>query len=159
MIALKPQTREEKRAAKRAVSVMLSVVLLGVIVLSFTGAGAAQGYYNDTSGVVQPDSPSQANVSNIVSQIVELPPSFIGTGVQDPSGTGFQGVLLTGLVFAGVSVGAMAGAGVGTVGGTVLGSLVAYGLVDLGYAPEWTKILLLIGIGIITFSAFRRVLE
>jgi len=54
---------------------------------------------------------------------------------------------------------AMAGTGVGAIGGSILGVVAAYGFVDLGFAPEWLKPLLLIGVGTLAFVMFRRVLD
>jgi outer membrane lipoprotein SlyB len=135
--------------------------LVAVALLALTAPSVAQNatYYNNSSAVVQTDSPSEANLTTIVDAAVSLSPSLIGTGEQDPSGTGFQGILLTGLVFGGVALGSMAGTRIGAVGGTVLGSFVSYAFVDLGYAPAWLKPLLLIGIGTVAFLMFRRVLE
>lgn len=137
----------------------LTAAVLIALLATTAGVAAANhsNYYNNSSGVVQPDSPSNATLSNIVGLAVELTPDIIGTGEQDPSGSGFEGVLLTGLVFAGVTVAIMAGTGMGSVGGTILGAVVSYGLVDLGFAPPWVKTVLLFCIGVLAFVMFKRV--
>jgi len=140
------------------------VTIIGfMIVLAFGLAGVAAGqnasYYNNSSGVVQSDGPENATLENVLDAAVSLSPSLIGTGEQDPSNTGFQGFLLTGLVYGGVTVAAMAGTGIGMVGGSILGIFASYAFVDLGYAPGWIKPLLLIGVGTAAFLMFRRVVD
>jgi hypothetical protein len=135
------------------VAVIVAVALVAVI----PAAGA--DYYNNSSGVVQSDGPENATLDNILDAAVSLSPSLIGTGEQDPSNTGFQGFLLTGLVYGGVTLMAMAGVGIGAVGGSVLGILASYAFIDLGYAPVWIKPLLLIGVGAAAFLMFRRVVD
>lgn len=144
---------------RRSVGLAAGFLALAIVVTSIMSPVAAQGYYNNSSGVVVDDTPENATLSNIVSLAVDLSPSLFGVGEQDPSGTGFQGFLLVGLVFAGVSAGMIGGAGTGPIGGLVLGSLVSYGLVDLGFAPAWIKPLLLFGVGLLAFVAFQRVLR
>jgi len=138
-------------------------ILVGIALLVIGAAvatpAAGQSYYNNSTGIVSSDSPRNATLSNIVDVAVSVSPTLIGTGEQDPSGTGFEGVLLTGIVFAGSALAAMARTRVGPVGGAILGAVVSYGLVDLGYAPAWVKPLLLFGIGAIVFVSFRRVLR
>jgi len=124
-----------------------------------TAQQAQVDYYNNSSGVVQSNVSSNATFDNILEQAVSLSPSFIGTGDVDPSGTGFEGVLLVGLVFATVSLGTMLETRIGPMGGLVVGTIVAYGLVDAGFAPPWVKPLLLIGIGGLAVAAFRRVIQ
>jgi len=134
------------------------VILLLTIGLLIPSQGAA-GYYNNSSGVVNDDTPENATLDNMIGLFVELSPSIIGTGDQDPSGTGFQGILLVGLVYGTVTVGAMMGTGIGAIGGSILGILTSYGLVDLGYAPAWIKPLLLFGVGVVAFVMFQRIFE
>jgi len=144
---------------------LIALNLLTLPVVVFGGVGAAQSgytpvpYYENESGVVQSDGPQNATLDNILDAAVSLTPTLIGTGEQDPSNTGFQGFLLTGLVFGGVAVAAMAGTGIGAVGGSILGIFASYAFVDLGYAPVWIKPLLLMGIGTIAFLMFRRILD
>ncbi len=149
--------QKKKQQKRRALGVVAGMVALALVSTALLGPVAAQaGYYNNSSGVVQSDVPENTTLENILDLAVELSPSLFGVGEQDPSGSGFQGVLLVGLVFAGVSGGLIGAAGVGPIGGTILGSLVSYGLVDLGFAPQWVKPLLLFGIGTLAFVMFRR---
>jgi len=67
--------------------------------------------------------------------------------------------LLVGLIFATVSMGTMIETRIGPIGGLVVGTIVAYGLVDAGFAPPWVKPLLLFGIGALAFVAFQRVVR
>jgi len=147
-----------KEHKRRALTVVFGFVSLGLVTTLLLGPAAAQaGYYNNTSGVVQSDVPEDATLENILDLAVELSPSVFGVGEQDPSGSGFEGVLLVGLAFGGVSAMMIGAAGVGPIGGTILGSLVSYGLVDLGFAPQWAKPMLLFGIGVLAFVMFRRI--
>lgn len=152
-------TRDNSQTSARIMALVVFASVVAVALAAGPAAGADVDYYNNSSGVVQPDSPENATLDNIVGMAVDLAPSFIGTGEQDPSGSGFQGVLLTGTALAFVAVGAMIGAGIGTIGGTILGLAVSYGLVDAGFAPEWMKVLLLFGLGIVVFIAARKALE
>jgi hypothetical protein len=144
---------KQEYGALIVVAVLISGLLLAV------GSATAAGYYNNSTGVVQDDTPQNATLKNIVEIVVDLSPSIIGAGEQDPSNTGFQGFLLVGLAYGGATVAAIIGAGVGPIGGSILGSVIAYGLVDLGFAPPWFKPLLLFFVGILGFMAFRRVVD
>lgn len=151
---------EEGSRRRRAAGVVVGFLLLGALVASFPPAAANHGgYYNNSSSVVQQDTPKNATLDNILGLAVDLAPSVIGTGEQERSGTGFEGILLTGIAFGGVSLAVMAGTGLGAVGGTILGLITSYGLVDLGYAPEWIKVILLFGLGTLIFLGARRVLD
>lgn len=152
-------TQKQAHRPRLAVAVVLLVLVGGLLAGVVVGPASAADYYNNSSGVVQPDAPENVTLDSLVGITVDLAPDLIGTGEQDPSATGFQGVLLTGVTFAFVAVGAMIGTGIGTVGGTVLGLTVSYGLVDVGYAPQWIKVLLLFGVGVVVFIAIRKALE
>lgn len=137
----------------------MALAVTGLLLSVGSGAAADTDYYNNSSGVVQPDSPDNVTLDSLVGLAVELAPSFIGTGEQDPSGTGFQGVLLTGTALAFTAVAMMAGTGIGTVGGTIMGLVVGYGLVDAGFAPPWIKPLLLLGLGVVVYIAVRKAFQ
>lgn len=145
--------------AGRLSAAVLGVVLLAGLLVGPASVAADADYYNNSSRVVQGDAPADATLDNILGLFVDLSPDIIGTGERDPSGTGFQGVLLTGLMWAGALAGAMIGTGVGPVGGGVVATTLAYGLVDAGYAPVWLKPILLFGVGIFAFIALRRVVR
>jgi hypothetical protein len=84
---------------------------------------------------------------------------FIGTGSMDASGTGFQGILITGLVMGISMIGAIAGVGVGSVGGSVIAVVIGFGMTEIGLAPAWFRVILLFGIGIIAFISLTNILE
>lgn len=153
--------KDESQWLRRVVVAAIVVISIAAVfgVGSDVAIGADADYYNNSSGVVQPDSPENVTLDTIVGLAVDLAPSFIGTGEQDPSASGFQGVLLTGTALAFVAVGAMVGTGIGTVGGTILGLTVSYGLVDAGFAPPWIKPLLLFGLGVVVFISIRKAIE
>jgi hypothetical protein len=153
-------TRSNPKSAshRRTVAALVLLVACAACPLA-AGAAADVDYYNNSSDYVSSDSPENATFANLLDAAISIAPTFIGTGDVDPSQTGFEGVLLVGLAYASVAFVAIGAAGVGPVGGTVLGSVVAYGLVDLGFAPEWVKVLLLFGIGMLAIIAFRRVIR
>jgi len=138
---------------------VIGTLLVASLALGAGAAAADVDYYNNSSKVVQGDTPAEPTLDNIVDLFVSLSPDIIGTGEQDPSGSGFQGVLLTGLMWSGALAGAMIGTGIGPIGGGVVATTLSYGLVDAGYAPVWLKPILLFGVGIFAFIALRRVVR
>lgn len=102
-------------------------------------------YYNGTEN---------ATLDSIGDMATRLGPVFIGTGDMDPSGTGFQGALITGFVMILMFVGAWAMLPLGSVGGGVLAVVVGYGLTDLGLAPGWFRVILVFVVGVLAFVAF-----
>lgn len=119
-------------------------------------------YYDNSSKNVSTDGwlPGEnATLDNMGKLLTRLGPYIIGTGDMDPSGTGFQGLLLTGLLMTGALVGSIATLPVGAAGGSVLAIVVGYGMTSLGFAPSWFRVMLVYGVGVIVFVAFARVLD
>jgi len=121
------------------------------------------GYYNETNVTgtgdswwadLDPAAPLETTVA-----LGQRFPSFVGVGAQDPSGTGFQGALLTALIMIGFGVGAVARTRIGEVGGTVLSLVIGYALTDFGLAPVWVKPLLVLPIALIAAIAFIRAIQ
>lgn len=149
-----------RESARRRFFAAAVLLVVAAAIAPVAGHAAADvDYYNNSSSVVNSSSPANATLPNIIDTAISIAPTFIGTGEQDPSGTGFEGVLLVGVSYAGVALLAIGGAGVGPVGGSVLGAVISYGLVDLGFAPPWVKPLLLFGIGMLAIIGFRRVIQ
>lgn len=119
-------------------------------------------YYNGSKDVnTGPwfDGIGDASLDSLGQMATRLETFFIGTGAQDPSGTGFQGALLTGVIMAAALVGSVASIGVGPVGGSVIAVVVGYGMTEVGLAPNWFRILLLFAIGVIAFVSLTNVME
>jgi hypothetical protein len=102
--------------------------------------------------------PPNATLDSIVGLAVRMPDYLIGTGEIDESGTGFEGVLLTGLFMLGASTAAVLGVGIGAVGGTIVALSMGFMLTSIGLAPAFVRPIMLFGIGIAAATALRRVL-
>lgn len=119
-------------------------------------------YYENESGNVSMIGwidDGNASLDTIVGMAMRVGPYIIGTGEMDQSGTGFVGILLTGLLMTASALGAVAGVGIGAVGGTVVGLAVGFGLAAVGLAPTWIIPILLFGIGIAATVAARQVVR
>lgn len=143
---------------------LLLAVLVAAWVLWMTASvpmrvDAQADYYNDTNTTGAADGwfgDGEPTLDQIVGMVTRVPDYVIGTGQQDPSGTGYQGMLLTGLIMIGASVSAVAGLGVGPVGGAAVGLTVGFGLARIGLAPPWVRVIMLFGLGILAAAAIRR---
>lgn len=145
---------------------VLAALALAIAALSAPAAATdineTAPYYNNSSSDVSTNGwlPGEnATLDNMGDMLVRLGPYLIGTGDMDPSDTGFQGLLLTGLVMAGALLGAIATLPVGAAGGSVLAVVVGYGMTSLGFAPSWFRTMLLFGVGLIAFVAFASILD
>lgn len=143
------------------------LVVLGVALLFLSAPAAAQNatnvsdvapYYANQSSSVPNSSWYQgidnATLDSMGQMATRLGPYFVGTGGMDPSGTGFEGVLLTGIIMVGMFVGAVGMLPVGSVGGGVLAVVVGYGMTEIGLAPGWFRVILVFAVGVIAFVAF-----
>lgn len=161
-------------------------ILLGVLIVSSVTVGVAVGapthgrldgrvmqadnntsinnsdYYQGTVDVANESwfaGVGDADLTSLGHLLTRATSYFVGTGDLDASGTGFQGILLTGLLMAAGMIGAVASVGVGTVGGSVIAVVIGFGMTELGLAPAWFRVLLLFGIGIIAYVALTNILE
>jgi len=139
------------------------VFLTGLVLVSGAAAGQDETpapYYNNSTMSDGADDgwfgDGSATLDQIIDMGVRVPAYVIGYGSLDPSGTGFQGVLLTALVMTGSAIGAIAGLGVGPVGGTLVALSVGFGLGRAGLTPPWMRVVMLFGLGIIAAVAIRR---
>jgi MFS family permease len=140
---------------------LLAVVLvLGAGLACLAAPAAAQStpqpienksdYYNNETGQANMTNwvPGDGNVTltGALDFLARVPGMFVGNAGQDPSGTGYVGVLLTALlIVGGVAMGAI-GTGVGPVGGAMLGMVLAMGLSVVGLVPAWLVPLLLFAV-------------
>jgi len=154
---------------KRLLALVAVVALVGIAVgtpaVSATDndtLNETAPYYNNSSTSVATDGwiPGEnATLDNMGQLLTRIGPYLIGTGDMDPSDTGYQGILLTGLLMLGALLGAIATLPVGAPGGSVIAVVVGYAMTSLGYAPSWFRALLVFGVGVIAFVAFLRTLD
>jgi len=145
----------------KRVIITLVVVLAALALLS--GPVAAQNnstlnetapYYANNSSQVNQSAwfAGYENVSldSIAGMATRLGPFIIGTGPVIPGGVGYAGPIITGLVVAGVFLGSVAGTGMGSEAGSVVALVTVYGLIEVGLAPAWIKVVVLFLIGTVT---------
>jgi len=119
-------------------------------------------FYDDENGSTNmtgwvPDG-GNATADGMLEMIARIPGIFIGSGDMDPSGSGYEGLLLTGVVIGGAALMATRGTGVGPVGGSMIGMVLAYGLTAIGMLPVWIQPLLLFTlVGVPASAAIIRV--
>lgn len=165
-------TTTEWRVRVLAHGLLVATVAVLAVAVLLAGPGVAQNnstnvtlndtapYYdnetalgNQSSWFPQNDTVTLDVLGDLTSR---LGPYVIGTGDQIPGGTTYAGTLVTGVVMVGVFVGALAFTSVGAEGGVVVAAVVGFGLTELGLAPSWLRIVLLMLIGLVASIAARR---
>lgn len=153
---------------------ILSVVLAVACLAALLSPVAAQStdtpqpidqeapYYNDSNGTTNMTGwvPNDGNATgaSMLEMISRVPGIFIGSGDMDPSGSGYQGFLLTGLIVSAAGLFAMVGTGAGPIASSMVGMVLAYGLTFVGLVPEWIQPLLVFTIvGVPAATAIIRV--
>jgi hypothetical protein len=81
----------------------------------------------------------------------------IGPGGQIPGGGGYAGSIIGGLVIAGAFLGGVAGTRLGAPAGAVVAVVTVFGLISIGLAPVWLKIVLIALVGLVVAAAILRV--
>lgn len=82
---------------------------------------------------------------------------LIGPGTAIPGGDGgLSGPIIMGLVIVGVMMGSVAGTRIGAPAGAVVSLVGTFGLISVGLAPEWIKIVVLGLLGLVTTAAVLR---
>lgn len=159
---------ENSKKRKVAVAGLVIAILLN-LGLGYVAAQNTQQpvaneapYYDNESGKTNTTDwvPGNGNVTatGMLDMISRVPGMLIGTGDVDPSGSGYEGVLLTGLVISAGALAATMGIGIGIVAGSMLGMVLAYGMTVVGIIPGWIQPLLLFAIvGIPAAVAMLRV--
>lgn len=160
---------DRQRTAAAALGLGIAVLMLlalgpvGAAGQQYNNTSTAAPYYNNesTTGVgdafwldLDPGAPTETMI-----ELGQRLPTFIGLGSPDPSGAGFQGTLLTGLLMAGTALGATFRSGVGIVGGSVLSVVVGYVLTDFGFAPLWLRPVLVLPLAVLASIALLRVVN
>lgn len=172
-----PDPERRERAAHIARYIGWIMVVIGIVGLGISvfGAGSAAAQTNNTTvnytnlSDTAPYYPNQTAVGNQTSwfpenvsldsigqMVARTGPYVIGTGDQIPGGTTYAGTLATGLVMVGIFIGSAAFTGIGIGAGAVIASVAGYGLVELGLAPSWLRIILLLIIGVVAAVAALR---
>lgn len=158
-----------RRLASLAVAIAVAFAVTAPLWATLAAPAAAGNvandapYYEDEDGTVDGGDAwipgdGNATATGLLGMIARVPSMFLGTGDPDPSGAGFEGVLLTGLVIAAAALFATVGAGVGPIAGSMLGMVLAYGLTAVGLIPVWIRPLLLFGlVGVPAAIALLRV--
>jgi len=115
-------------------------------------------YYNDSTTVGNQSDwlPTNVTLDSLGELTGRIGPYFIGTGQPIPGGTTYAGTIVTGLVMVAIILGSVTLTALGPAGGTVVASIAGYGLTELGFAPEWMKIVILFIIGSIAAVAVLR---
>lgn len=160
----------ERRPRAVGLALALLVIASGLMLLFVPAAGAQSSnisnvspyYANQSSSVDNAswyDGVGNATIDSMGRMATRLGPYFIGTGELDPSGTGFQGVLLTGIVMSIMFVGSWAMLPLGSVGGGVLSVIVGYGMTELGLAPQWFRVILVFAIGALVYVSYLQAQE
>lgn len=149
--------------------VLVLIVLFGIASIATGMAGSAAAadnsslnetapYYNDSTTVGNQSDwlPSNVTLDSLGELTGRIGPYFIGTGQPIPGGTTYAGTIVTGLVMVAIILGSVTLTALGPAGGTVVASIAGYGLTELGFAPEWMKIVILFIIGSIAAVAVLR---
>ncbi|RDZ99258.1 hypothetical protein DEQ92_20935, partial [Haloferax sp. Atlit-6N] len=96
----------------------------------------AQYYNNSSGGTVDGDAwfagMEEMSLSTLGQMLTRTVAFVIGTGSTVPGGGGFSGTIITGLVLAGVLLGAVSGTRVGAPGGAVVTVVSVFGLISIG---------------------------
>lgn len=160
-----------ERGPTTALALLATIVIAGVVFVTIVSGPAAAAdnatlnktapCYNNSTTVGNQSTwfPDGGNVSlDIIGQMsTRLGSYIIGTGEQIPGGTTYAGTLVMGLVMVGIILGAVSFTSVGWAGGGVVAATAGYGLVSVGLAPAWLRIVLLMIIGVLAAVAALRI--
>lgn len=118
-------------------------------------------YYNNSTSTPNPEpwfGDSAGNTLPGLGRMATRTLSFlIGPGQQIPGGGGFAGPIIGGIVVAGAFLGGIAGTRLGAPAGAVVMVTAVFGLIAVGLAPVWLKIVLIALVGLAVAAALLRV--
>ncbi|QGX95936.1 hypothetical protein EI982_14655 [Haloplanus rallus] len=121
----------------------------------------AASYYNNSTSTPEPEpwfAGTEGNTLNGLGRMATRTLSFIiGPGQQIPGGGGNAGPIIGGIVVAGAFLGGVAGTRLGAPAGAVVAIVTIFGLVSVGLAPVWLKIVLIGLVGLAVTAALLRV--
>lgn len=156
-----------RRLAVLVVAAQL-VLLIGVVAMGTPAAAANNSTINETApyytnqssnvgssswfaGIEEVSLPS---IGTMATRTLEF---MIGPGQAIPGGDGgLSGPIIMGLVIVGVIMGSVAGTRIGAPGGAVVTLVGTFGLISMGLAPQWLKIVVLGLLGLVTTAAILR---
>lgn len=147
--------------------VVLAFVLIAVLAgFVIPAAGATNNsslnetapYYGNQTAVGNQSDwlPGEVTLDTIGNVSSRLGPYVIGTGEQIPGGTTYAGTIITGLVMVGIFIGAVGYTSAGAAAGAVVAAVAGYGLVEVGLAPQWLRLIVLVVIGAVAAVAVYR---
>jgi len=128
----------------------------------FVAINGTAPYYNNSSTATPAPDPwfagTDGNTLAGIGRMATLTLSFIiGPGQQIPGGGGNAGPIIGGIVVAGAFLGGVAGTRLGAPAGAVVMVTTVFGLISVGLAPVWLKIVLLALVGLVATAAILRV--
>lgn len=163
---------KNRREAVHGVAILVVALVLAAGILALLTAVVAQPaaaqtnnttnttYYGNASTDVANESwlagKENATLEDQVSLLTRLPTMIIGSGGTTQGGGGPAGVLVFGFVLMGVGFAAIGRSSTGAVGGAALAIMLAGGIVELGFVPEWMWAVVLLGIGLVLTAAVLR---
>jgi hypothetical protein len=127
----------------------------------FAAINGTAPYYNNSTATPAPDpwfGGTDGNTLFGLGRMATRTLSFIiGPGGQIPGGGGNAGPIIGGLVIAGAILGGVAGTRLGAPAGAVVAIVTVFGLISVGLAPVWLKIVLIALVGMAVTAAILRV--
>jgi len=118
-------------------------------------------YYNNSTATPNPKpwfDGTQGNTLPGLGRMVTRTLAFVvGPGGQIPGGGGYAGPIVMGLILAGAFLGGIAGTRLGAPAGAVVAVVTVFGLISIGLAPVWLKIILIALVGLAVAAAILRV--
>jgi len=143
------------------ITTTITVALLSALTSIGTAAAQDTGpYYNNSSSTVNGTSwfagMENVTVSSLGGMATRTLSFIIGPGTTVPGGGGLSGPIILGLLVAGTFVGAVTGTRIGAPGGAVVALVATFGLISVGLAPAWLKIVILMLLGLVAATAVLR---
>lgn len=127
----------------------------------FVAINGSAPYYNNSTSTPQPEpwfAGTEGNTLAGLGRMATRTLSFIiGPGQQIPGGGGNAGPIIGGIVVAGAFLGGIAGTRLGAPAGAVVAIVTVFGLISVGLAPVWLKVVIIALVGLAVTAALIRV--
>lgn len=127
----------------------------------FVAINGTAPYYNNSTATPAPEpwfAGTDGNTLAGLGRMATRTLSFIvGPGQQIPGGGGNAGPIIGGIVVAGAFLGGIAGTRLGAPAGAVVAITTVFGLISVGLAPVWLKIVMIALVGLAVTAAILRV--
>jgi len=131
------------------------------LLISLAGINGTAPYYNNSTATPAPEpwfAGTEGNTLAGIGRMATRTLSFIiGPGQQIPGGGGNAGPIIAGIVVAGAFLGGIAGTRLGAPAGAVVAITTVFGLISVGLAPVWLKVVLITLVGLAVTAAILRV--